>query len=257
MAAAMFCIAPASAADIVVSDGHRFQVSKPGSASGPVIVLQAGLGDDLDVWRSLGREFNRQSRVFAYSRPGYGRSAAAEGARDPCTIARELHRLLESQQLAPPYVLVGHSIGGLYQWVFAALYPDDVSGLILLDPTHPDHWTVLQRDAKGSAGMVRVMKALFTGPMRAEFDDQQRCLDSLDRAAARAVPAAILVRTRYSMAERGAFQTAVERLQQDWLSLITAGKGIERIERSGHYLQKDRPDAVLAAIQAMVARQGE
>ncbi|MBK7417536.1 MAG: alpha/beta hydrolase [Dechloromonas sp.] len=62
--------------------------------------------------------------MFAYDRPGYGSNPASNTPRDPCTIATELRDQLRSAGLPPPYVLVGHSLGGLYQYVFARLYPE-------------------------------------------------------------------------------------------------------------------------------------
>ena len=59
--------------------------------------------------------------VFAYDRPGYAGNPASEAPRDPCTVAAELRAQLRTAGLQPPYVLVGHSLGGLYQYVFARL----------------------------------------------------------------------------------------------------------------------------------------
>ncbi len=228
-------------------DGARVERATEGT--GAAIVFQAGLGDGLDSWSPVWAKVAGVGRLVGYSRPGYGRSDSTRRPRDPCSIARELHALLAELDVRPPYVLVGHSLGGLYQWVFAVLYPQDVKALVLLDPTHPDHWSRLQREAGSSATALRGMRAtLFTATMRSEFDAQLECLDTIDRSRARSIPTRLLVRTEYQLFELGAFRSMVESLQHDWLSLVGADR-IERVSGAAHYLHRDRPDTVAAAIR--------
>lgn len=94
----------------------------------PTAVLQAGLGDGHESWSAVSVAIAAEVRVFAYDRPGYGGRVPAEGLRDPCTITAELRQALRHSGLSPPYILVGHFFGGLYQYVFAKLYPEDVAG---------------------------------------------------------------------------------------------------------------------------------
>jgi pimeloyl-ACP methyl ester carboxylesterase len=79
----------------------------------------------------------RDATVFAYNRPGYGNSEAADTPRDGLTIVDELRRVLRYKGLRPPYVLVGHSLGGLYMQLFARKYPEEVKGLVLIDALYP------------------------------------------------------------------------------------------------------------------------
>jgi pimeloyl-ACP methyl ester carboxylesterase len=235
---------------VTLPDGTTVELAAAGS--GASVVLQSGLGDDLHVWQAIWSKLARFARVFAYNRPGYGASTSTRASRDPCTVATEMHELLHSQRLPRPYVLVGHSLGGLYQWAYAAQYPEDVAALVLLDPTHPQHWERLQQDAPGSAAIVRTLRAAFTPAARAEFDDQSGCLQMLDATRARSVPARLLVRTRYEVVESGAFRRTVTSLQTDWLTLVDASS-VERVSGSGHYLQKDRPDVVVGVIRDVLA----
>lgn len=229
-------------------DGAR--VERATNGAGQTIVFQAGLGDGLDTWSPVWGKVAGAGRLVAYSRPGYGRSDPTRRPRDPCSIAHELRALLAELDLSPPYVLVGHSIGGLYQWVFAVLYPQDVKALVLLDPTHPDHWNRLQREAGSAATALRGMRAtLFTPTMKAEFDAQLECLDTIDRARARSIPSRLLVRTEYQLFELGAFRSMVESLQGDWLRLVGTDR-VEPVSGAAHYLHRDRPDTVAEAIRA-------
>jgi pimeloyl-ACP methyl ester carboxylesterase len=219
----------------------------------PVVVLQSGLGDGRDPWAAVVSKLARSHTVFAYDRPGYGESSSTNGPRDPCTIASELHGLLASAGVPPPYVLVGHSLGGLYQYAFARLYPSEVAGLVLLDPTHPHHWDRMQVDAPTAAALVRGLRAtVFTSAMVREFDDQGKCLQELTALPPLHKPTRLLTRSRFELLELGAFENMVRTLEPDWMAMTGAAR-LERVEGSRHYIQKDRPPRVVAAIEAVAS----
>lgn len=125
----------------------------------PALVLQSGFGDGKAIWQDVIAQLPPGHRVFAYDRPGSGDNPPVDGPRDPCSIADELHRMLHSAGVQPPYLLVGHSLGGLYQYVYARRYPEEVAGLLLLDPTHPRNWETVQRTAPHMALLLRAIKA--------------------------------------------------------------------------------------------------
>jgi len=104
----------------------------------PVVILEAGLGDHLYSWYSLQTEVSGFARVCAYDRAGMGWSEPSRAPRTAGQIADELAALLVSAQEPGPYVLVGHSYGGLIARMFAARYPESVVGLILVDSTNAD-----------------------------------------------------------------------------------------------------------------------
>ena len=214
----------------------------------PTVVLQSGLGDGQSAWRPLLSALQKRGPVFAYDRAGYGSAPGVDGTRDPCTIARELHELLRKEGIAPPYLLVGHSIGGLYQYIYARLYPDEVAGLVLLDPTHPMHWTSMQEETPALAAIVRGINAMsLNSATRREFRDQSVCLDKVDMSKPVAVPVRLLVSGRSEPGATRAFSAMLDKLRNDWLHLLGAPQ-LQVVEQSGHYLQKDAPEVVLKAI---------
>lgn len=221
----------------------------------PVVVLQSGLGDGQGVWAAVQAGLPKDWTSMAFSRAGYGQSPAREGEHSPCAAARELREQLQRAGLAPPYLLVGHSLGGLYQLAFSRLYPTEVSGLVLLDPTHPQHWTRLQQDAPGVALFVRAarLSPAFSAAMRREFDDQQVCLDQLAALAPAPVPTRVLVRARFVPPETGAFERLSRELWLEWPKWLPV-QAVEPVDGSGHYLQRDQPAAVIRAIQAVASR---
>jgi len=106
-------------------------------SSKDVIVFEGGSRNTIDKWGVVPQQLAREASVFAYNRPGYGDSEAASTARDGRTIVDELRAALRHKGLRPPYVLVGHSLGGLYMQLFARAYPDEVKGLVLVDSLYP------------------------------------------------------------------------------------------------------------------------
>ena len=116
--------------------GHRLHLYCTGTGS-PTVVLEPGLGGaSLDMtW--IAAAVARDSRVCVYDRAGRGWSDAADGPQDAAQTTADLHTLLDRAHIPGPYVLAGHSFGGLYVLSFAAQYPDQVAGMVLLDSTAP------------------------------------------------------------------------------------------------------------------------
>ena len=106
-------------------------------ASKEVIVFEGGSRNTIDKWGTVPEQLSRDSTVFVYNRPGYGNSTEAATPRDGRTIVEELRGVLRQKGLRPPYVLVGHSLGGLYMQLFARSYPQEVKGLVLVDSLYP------------------------------------------------------------------------------------------------------------------------
>jgi pimeloyl-ACP methyl ester carboxylesterase len=116
--------------------GHRLHLYCTGAGS-PTVVLEPGLGGaSLDMtW--IAAAVARDSRVCVYDRAGRGWSDAADGPQDAAQTTTDLRTLLDRAHIPGPYVLAGHSFGGLYVLSFAAQYPDQVAGMVLLDSTAP------------------------------------------------------------------------------------------------------------------------
>jgi pimeloyl-ACP methyl ester carboxylesterase len=112
--------------------GHRLYVTCAGSGS-PAIVLEAGLGGSSGDWRDTQRVLARTTRTCAYDRAGLGSSVGRPGVHDASDEIRDLQQLLFSARIPPPYVLAGHSYGGLLTRLYAHAHPRDVAGLVLVD----------------------------------------------------------------------------------------------------------------------------
>ena len=122
--------------------GHRLYIECTGTGS-PVVVLQSGLGESSSYWGRIAPALAPSTTVCAYDRAGHGRSDTVAAPQDGIALATDLHTMLERADVPGPYVLVGHSSGGPYVRAFAARYPDQIAGMVLLDAQPADAFTVL------------------------------------------------------------------------------------------------------------------
>jgi pimeloyl-ACP methyl ester carboxylesterase len=116
--------------------GHRLHLDCTGFGS-PTVVLQPGGGDFSSAMAWIAPAIAAKTRVCVYDRAGRGWSEPADSPQDATQIATDLHTLLQRGNVPGPYVLAGHSFGGLYVLTHADRYPDDVAGMVLIDSTNP------------------------------------------------------------------------------------------------------------------------
>jgi pimeloyl-ACP methyl ester carboxylesterase len=121
---------------------HRLRIDCTGVGS-PTVVLESGLGESSFYWARISAAVATTTKVCVYDRAGRGWSESAPEPQDGAALAADLHILLSKSGNPGPYVLVGHSSGGVYVRIFAAKYPDEVAGMVLLDAQPPDPFTSL------------------------------------------------------------------------------------------------------------------
>jgi pimeloyl-ACP methyl ester carboxylesterase len=119
---------------------HRLHMNCIGQGS-PTVVLDGGLGYTSVEWSGwVQPEVAKHTRVCAYDRAGMGWSEPGPDPPDATRVASELHTLLQEADEEGPYVLVGHSLAGLYSRIYAERYPEEVAGMVLVDSSHPDQF---------------------------------------------------------------------------------------------------------------------
>lgn len=116
--------------------GHRLHLWETGTGDGPTVVLESGAGNPGILWARVQQALARSARVVIYDRAGYGWSDGAKGPRTGPAVVQELHALLHQAGVPGPYILVGHSLGGMYARLYADLYRDEVAGMVLVDARH-------------------------------------------------------------------------------------------------------------------------
>lgn len=229
----------------------------------PTVIFESGLGDGLETWRPVLAGLDPSIGYVAYDRPGYGRSGELPiqaRARDSLLAVELLRALLGVLEPPRPYLLVGHSLGGLYIAKYAATYPSDVAGMIFVDGRPPrfrarcdaeDVPFCRSRSAPPPPGNWPAHMVQEIAGLRASEDAAP------DAEALASFPATVITATRAWAGEEGAAGFALWlRAQQEFAAGFRDHRFI-RAEESGHYVQRDRPDLVIREVEAMHGRVSE
>ena len=142
--------------------GYNMHLYCMGEGS-PTVILEAGLNDFHVSWSKVQAEVATEARVCSYDRAGMGWSEASPHPRTSDVMAEELHNLLANSGVDGPYILVGHSFGGIVMRQFAQQYPDEVTGMVLVDSAHEEQITrlpFLKESANEFIGQFRTLSAM-------------------------------------------------------------------------------------------------
>lgn len=253
---------------------HSLHIRCAGKGS-PVVVIDTGVGDTSDRWRAMQDRIADFTRACTYDRAGYGLSEPGPLPRHCERSADELRMLLDQAKVRGPYVLVGHSLGGINAQVFADRYPDRVAGLVLLDPAplsfisgqaFPELYQMLEGE---SASMHEMAEAARQSP-DAEFRAKAHYLEAvasehaalIGESAAQVAAIESFGHVPLTVVAAGkpnpAFGESAEAFQEFWIeqNRELAEKSLQGmlvlVSESGHYLHEDVPDLVLQAIRQVV-----
>ena len=225
--------------------GRSVEVVEAGSGA-VTVVFESGLGDDWEPWDEVASEVALRTRVFAYSRPGYGDSDSSPAPRDAAGIVEELRALLAARGVAPPYVLVGHSFGGTYMELFAKAHPEEVVGLVLVDSRHRDFTAACEAASIGGCSIPASAVASLPQVQIDEYRAFARSSDEIHAAGGFGTyPVRVLTATSHS--SPAAFE-ALWRSMHGSLAHEAANGEQLVFNGAGHYLQIEKSDEVTQAI---------
>jgi pimeloyl-ACP methyl ester carboxylesterase len=231
------------------------------SGSGaPAIVLLNGAGMTLEGWRALYPDIERLGTVFAWNRFGVKDSDSPRLAQTGAVVVASLRELLGYAGIAPPYVLVCHSIGGLYANLFARLHPAEVASVLFVEATHPRDQEMLQehktRLGRTLEKVLSLPQWLFRANLHSEIDAVPQTVEEI-ASAGPFPPVPVCVVTggaappKWLMAP--AALAARRRHQQELARLSPQGEQVVAA-RSGHFPQLTEPAVVLAALRRLIER---
>jgi pimeloyl-ACP methyl ester carboxylesterase len=278
---------------LVTFDDRRSHIRCMGSGA-PTVVLESGLDDRGSWgWDHLLDDLARTTRVCAYDRAGFLWSEPRSGPRDAERIARELHALLGAAAEPPPYLMVGHSLGGLLVRVYDGTYPGEVAGFVFVDASHPEQDRRFPEEVrrqiqerKGEPDRRWIMRLVapyrIFAPERPtartayywrSFPDgvlrEVREIDRMSEQAGGTVsfgdrPVVVLT-AGIELEMPGLSAEANAGMRREWLQLHRELAGLSTnadhriVDGGGHYVHWDRPEAVIEAIRDVVSavRTGE
>ncbi|MGH9496066.1 MAG: alpha/beta fold hydrolase [Candidatus Sulfotelmatobacter sp.] len=274
--------------------GYKMHLHCTGEGT-PTVILDSGLGDSYVSWRKVQPEIAKLSRVCSYDRAGLGYSEPSPGPRTSQAIAEQLHALLQSASVSPPYVIVGHSMGGYDVRIFTSLYRNEITGIVLVDSSHPDQEnrfppklkkmeSSFLREAEfleytTPVGLPRLMGMCDEDPVvraaecnfhsaREGVEELKAFPESAAQAAATGslgdLPLAVLSQDPDKPSSELPPDLA-KPVSQEWANMQEelahlSTRGTRTIAKnSAHYIQLDRPDVVIDAVWSVVeqARQAQ
>jgi pimeloyl-ACP methyl ester carboxylesterase len=228
--------------------GYRLRIECVGAGEDTVI-LEAGLCHTRTTWKDVLPAVSAFSRVCTYDRAGLGDSDGAPGPRTGLRMVEEFDTLLTRAAVRPPYVLVGHSFGGLLVRLYAARHPAKVGGIVLVDAVHEDQY---ERFAELMDASDREAYLQHEGGQNCERINFLATVAEL-RAAGPLPPVPLVVLSaRPPWRFAGSPNVAVtDELQAALARLVPMARHIIA-ERSGHFIQRDRPELVVQAVRSLV-----
>jgi pimeloyl-ACP methyl ester carboxylesterase len=230
-------------------DSYRIAYRVLGSGK-PVVVMISGLGDGKETFEKAAREIAKSATVIIYDRSGYGRSGVADTARDAAGAEQELTRLLEQTGITGPYVLVGHSLGGLFAEYYAARHPDQVAGLIL-EESRPANFA--RRCEAAGLPMCTPLPSMVRNASRGEQDEVLAlpATEAQVEAAGAVAGKPVLVLSRPTGAKP--FDAVWAAGQAD-LAARYPGATHLIAKGGGHYIHRDQRAWFAAAVQDFLDR---
>jgi len=250
--------------------GKKQYVVVQGSGE-PTIVFLTGKGRDCKDFKKVYDKLKKTNQIFAYDRAGLGQSEAFRGDRTVDTMAVELHELLIKEKIKPPYILVGHALGTYIMRCYVNIYPKDVLGMVLIDPSHEyefkngleirnDSDKVIFRDEFKSylrlEGKYKAHKAESKQCFDFDsigFSTNQRIVKDLKLPTD--IPMTIMIARKIDADNDYVNKEMEYRIQyfENWKKLNPQTKIISSY-KIGHFIQKEAPDMVIDEINEVIGK---
>ena len=202
----------------------------------PVVVFETGLGQPMTTWWPIYEQVGEFTKVFAYDRPGYEKSSEVSSITSAQEVAELLHQNLYETGNMPPYIIVGHSFGGILANAFTRIYPEDVIGVVLIDASHPRQLIAFKE--------IEIEEPIYAKDYEAEIlNNIHNEFETLD--AFPTIPLFVLT------AEVSIEEVEIWLDLQQELASLSSNSIHEIVDGSGHFIHEDNPEVVIDAIQTI------
>jgi pimeloyl-ACP methyl ester carboxylesterase len=240
--------------------GHSLRTLMAG-AGGPTVVFEAGAGSSLETWVRVQPAVSRFTTTISYDRAGNGASPRGPTPRDGREVASELHAMLHNAQAAPPFILVGHSLGGPYIRVFAGMYPDEVAAMVLVDPTQEEliAWSKAREPGTPQTREPRPYDEVDCAPLTFAQAHESPIRKGMSVVlicgmGPRETPSFITKDLKEQvLKDREIFYPAKLRFHKEWVEKIPGGRLIIT-EKSGHGIPWEEPALIVDSIREVVRK---
>ena len=247
-----------------VGGGRRLHITCSGmnAAGTPTVILESGFANPSSVWNRVQPEVAKFARVCSYDRAGMGTSDPVPAPRTIVQVTEDLHTLTANAKIPGPYILVGHSLGGMLVRLYASYYPAEVVGMVLVDSTHED-----EADRGVALMPAETLKEMLkrAGPE----DLKVRAPEAIDTCSIRSlmgamnwrgdIPLVVLTQGQPYRAEDYPIPSMAPKyyqlhleLQRELVSRSPRGRQVIA-EKSGHFIHQDQPELVVAAVREVIA----
>jgi pimeloyl-ACP methyl ester carboxylesterase len=251
--------------------GRRVRYACEGEGT-PVVVIDQGQGLSIERgfeqhpalgWTRIFQEIQESTRIIMHDRAGLGASDPAPGPRASAAMVEDLRAVLTAARARPPYVLVGHSVGGFNVRLFAARYPEEVAGVVLVDSSHPDQVPkiagLLPAETPGESSSLRALRRTPDAALSSEAIDFRACAEEVRGIGSIGFkPLVVISQSPQALGPPGIPLATWERIRVAWAGLQDDLLGLSLLSRhvvathAGHHVQAEEPDLVVDAILSVV-----
>ena len=250
--------ATATVEKMVDAGGHQIFIHCVGEGT-PTVVMEAGWNDVGETWSLVQPEVAEHTRACAYDRAGLGRSEAGPEPRTIARVVDELHTLLENAGIQGPYIVVGHSWGGLSMRLFADRYAEEVVGLVLVDSSHPDVFrrnaAVLPPESPDDSESLQFYREWFANAI----DDPTLDIapELFEAGSLGDLPAVVVTAMNKQRGDDVPAELNAQ-FNQIWLELqeelarLSSNSTHIVSQESVHFVQQEQPDLVIEAILQVI-----
>lgn len=222
----------------------------------PAVVFEAGMGNGMDTWQPVFEDVASTTTAIVYSRPGYAGKAffrrQSDRKRTADDIAEVLNEVLEDTDVLPPYILVGHSVGGTYALRFATLYPDKVAGLVLVDARlkhFRERCEAHDLDLCSPPGLLGILQPDHVREEMAGLEETE--LQAPEPEELGDLPVTLIAATEPPAYASDEIQEVWLDVQREFAAGLVNGRYVVA-EGSGHFIHQDDPELVVTEIRRMV-----